>query len=170
MKLLAAPTPAPANTSINNGSALFDQVGCSSCHTRNLTSGPSPVPGLNRVAYHPFSDFALHHMGSQLNDGVHQGDSEPDEFRSAPLWGLGQRLFFMHDGRATNLLQAIAAHSGGTDCFTNQDFDQFSVNGHFFQPFEQIQVCQSEATTVVSNFNALTTAQKQDLLNFLRSL
>jgi len=76
----------------------------------------------------------------------------------------------MHDGRAINLLQAIAAHSGGTDCFTNQDFDQFSVNGHFFQPFEQTQVCQSEATTVVSNFNALTTTQKQDLLNFLRSL
>jgi CxxC motif-containing protein (DUF1111 family) len=170
MRLLAAPTPAPATPSINNGSALFDQVGCSSCHTRNLTTGPSPVPGLNRVTYHPFADFALHHMGSQLNDGVHQGDAEPDEFRTAPLWGLGQRLFFMHDGRAINLLQAIAAHSGGTDCFTNQDFDQFSVNGHFFQPFEQTQVCQSEATTVVSNFNALTTAQKQDLLNFLRSL
>ncbi|HZI57060.1 MAG TPA: di-heme oxidoredictase family protein [Verrucomicrobiae bacterium] len=170
MRLLAAPAPAPATTSINNGSALFDSVGCSFCHSRNLTSGPSPVPGLNRVTYHPFSDFALHHMGSQLNDGVHQGDSEPDEFRTAPLWGVGQRLFFMHDGRTTDLLQAIAAHAGGTDCFTNQDFDQFSVNGHFFQPFEQSNICQSEATTVVSNFNALTTAQKQDLLNFLRSL
>jgi CxxC motif-containing protein (DUF1111 family) len=170
MRLLAPPTPAPTTTSINNGSALFDSVGCSLCHSRNLTSGPSPVAGLNRVTYHPFSDFALHHMGSQLNDGVHQGDAEPDEFRTAPLWGAGQRLFFMHDGRATNLLQAIAAHAGGTDCFTNQDFDQFSVNGHFFQPFEQSNVCQSEATTVVSSFNALTTAQKQDLVNFLRSL
>jgi CxxC motif-containing protein (DUF1111 family) len=125
---------------------------------------------LNRVTYHPFSDFALHHMGSQLNDGIHQGDAEPDEFRTAPLWGVGQRLFFMHDGRTSNLLQAIAAHSGGTDCFTNQDFDQFSVSGHFFQPFEQTQICQSEATTVVNNFNALSATQKQDLLNFLRSL
>jgi CxxC motif-containing protein (DUF1111 family) len=170
MRLLAPPTPAPATASINNGSVLFDQVGCNLCHSRNLTSGPSPVPALNNVTYHPFSDFALHHMGSQLNDGVHQGDSEPDEFRTAPLWGLGQRLFFMHDGRTTNLLQAVAEHAGGTDCFTNQDFDQFSVNGHFFQPFEQTNICASEATTAVSNFNALTAAQKQDLLNFLRSL
>jgi CxxC motif-containing protein (DUF1111 family) len=170
MRLLAPPTPAPANASINNGSALFDQVGCNLCHSRNITSGPSPTPALNNVTYHPFSDFALHHMGSQLNDGVHQGDAEPDEFRTAPLWGLGQRLFFMHDGRANNLLQAIAAHAGGTDCFTNQDFDQFSVNGHFFQPFEQTNICASEATTAVNNFNALTATQKQDVLNFLRSL
>jgi CxxC motif-containing protein (DUF1111 family) len=170
MRLLAAPAPVAANASINNGSALFDQVGCNLCHSRNITTGPSPVPALNAVTYHPFSDFALHHMGSQLNDGVHQGDAEPDEFRTAPLWGLGQRLFFMHDGRTTNLLQAIAAHAGGADCFTNQDFDQFSVAGHFFQPFEQSNICQSEATTAVSNFNALTTAQKQDVLNFLRSL
>jgi CxxC motif-containing protein (DUF1111 family) len=170
MRLLAPPTPAPATASINNGSALFDSVGCNSCHSRNLTTGPSPVSALNRVTYHPFSDFAIHHMGSQLNDGVHQGDAEPDEFRTAPLWGLGQRLFFMHDGRTSNLLQAISAHAGGTDCFTNQDFDQFSVAGHFFQPFEQTQICQSEATTVINNFNALTASQKQDLLNFLRSL
>lgn len=170
MRLLAPPTPAPATTSINNGSALFDQIGCNLCHSRNLTTGSSPIPALNNVTYHPFSDFALHHMGSQLNDGTHQGEAEPDEFRTAPLWGLGQRLFFMHDGRATNLLQAIAAHAGGTDCFSNQDWDQFSVNGHFYQPFESISVCQSEATTAVNNFNALTTTQKQDLLNFLRSL
>jgi len=170
MRLLAPPAPAPANTSINNGSALFDQIGCNACHSRNLTSGPSPTPALNSVTYHPFSDFAIHHMGSQLTDGTHQGNAEPDEFRTAPLWGLGQRLFFMHDGRTSSLLQAIAAHSGGADCFTNQDFDQFSVNGHFFQPFEQTQICQSEATAVVTNFNALNATQKQDLLNFLRSL
>ena len=170
MRLLAAPTPAPATTSINNGSALFDQVGCSLCHSRTLTTAASNFAGLNNVTYHPFSDFALHKMGSQLTDGIHQGEAEPDEFRSAPLWGLGQRLFFLHDGRTTDLLQAIAQHTGGTQCFTNQDFDQFVINGVAYQPFEQRQTCVSEADQVVTNFNALTASQKQDLLNFLRSL
>lgn len=63
-------------------------------------------------------------------------------FRTAPLWGLGQRRFFLHDGRTSNLLTAISAHSSSG----------------------------SEANTVVGNFNALTATQKQDLLNFLRSL
>ncbi|HLJ88905.1 MAG TPA: di-heme oxidoredictase family protein [Candidatus Angelobacter sp.] len=170
MRLLAPPTPAPATASTTNGASLFSSIGCALCHTPTLTTGPSATTAFNNVSYHPYSDFALHQMGSQLDDGVHQGDSEPLEFRTAPLWGVGQRLFFMHDGRASNLLQAIAAHTGGTDCFTNQDFDQFSANGQFFQPFEQIQVCISEADSVVTNFNNLAASQKQDLLNFLRSL
>src|SRR5947209_15443624 len=171
MRLLAPPTPAPATTSINNGAALFEQVGCSQCHSRNLTSGTSPIAALNQVTYHPFSDFAIHKMGDQLDDGIHQADAEPDEFRTAPLWGLGQRLFFLHDGRTTDLLQAIAQHaSTGVNCFTNQDFDQFVINGKAFQPLEQRQTCNSEADAVVANFNALTAAQKQDVLNFLRSL
>lgn len=170
MRLLAAPAPAPATPSINNGSALFDQVGCSLCHSRTFTTAPSNIAGLNNVTYHPFSDFAIHKMGSQLTDGIHQGEAEPDEFRTAPLWGLGQRLFFLHDGRTTDLLQAIAQHTGGNNCFTNQDFDQFLINGTAYQPFEQRQTCVSEADGVVRNFNALTAGQKQDLLNFLRSL
>ena len=170
MRLSAAPTPAPATPSTTNGSNLFNSIGCSLCHTPTLTTGSSPFSALNGATYHPFSDFAIHHMGSQLTDGVHQGDAEPDEFRTAPLWGVGQRLFFMHDGRATNLLQAIAAHTGGNGCFTNQDFDQFTVNGSNFQPFESIQVCVSEADQTVTNFNNLTASQRQDVLNFLRSL
>jgi CxxC motif-containing protein (DUF1111 family) len=170
MRLLAAPTPAPTTASISNGSALFDQVGCSLCHSRTFTTARSNITGLNNVTYHPFSDFALHKMGSQLTDGVHQGDAEPDEFRTAPLWGLGQRLFLLHDGRTTDLLQAIAQHTGGANCFTNQDFDQFIFNGTAFQPFEQRQTCVSEADGVIKNFNALTAGQKQDFLNFLRSL
>lgn len=170
MRLLAAPVPAPATPSTTNGSSLFNSIGCSMCHTPQLTTGPSPYAGLNNATYRPFSDFALHHMGSQLTDGVHQGDAEPDEFRTAPLWGLGQRLFFMHDGRTSDLLTAIAQHTGGNGCFTNQDFDQFTVNGSNFQPFESVQICVSEADKSVTNFNGLTASQKQDLLNFLRSL
>jgi CxxC motif-containing protein (DUF1111 family) len=59
-----------------------------------------------------FSDLLIHHMGSGLADGVSQGGAGPDQFRSAPLWGLGQRLFFLHDGRTSDLLQAIEAHAG----------------------------------------------------------
>jgi len=81
-------------------------------------------------------------MGTDLADNVSQGGAGGDQFRTAPLWGLGQRIFFLHDGRTTNLLVAIDAHES---------------NG-------------SEATQVEENFDALTASQKQDLLNFLRSL
>ncbi|HEY1264846.1 MAG TPA: di-heme oxidoredictase family protein, partial [Terriglobales bacterium] len=94
------------------------------------------------VQYHPYSDFALHHMGSGLSDGVSQGAAGPDEFRSAPLWGLGQRLFFLHDGRTSDLNSAIQAHAGRG----------------------------SEANTVVGRFNRLSRSQRQSVLDFLRSL
>jgi CxxC motif-containing protein (DUF1111 family) len=94
-----------------------------------------------------YSDLLVHNMGSGLADRVSQGSAGPDEFRTAPLWGLGQRVFFLHDGRATpangGLLQAIQAHAGPG----------------------------SEANTVIQLFNTqLNNQQKQDLLNFLRSL
>ena len=63
-------------------------IGCALCHSQTLTTGPSTTPSLNNAAFHPFSDFALHHMGG-LADGVGQGSAEGDQFRTAPLWGLG---------------------------------------------------------------------------------
>ena len=57
-----------------------------------------------------FSDLLLHEMGPGLADDIVQGVSDPDEFRTAPLWGLGQRIFFLHDGRTTDLMEAIQAH------------------------------------------------------------
>jgi CxxC motif-containing protein (DUF1111 family) len=128
--------------SIADGHAQFTSVGCSLCHTETLTTGPSPFGSLNNATYHPFSDFALHVMGLHLADGVVQGAAAGDEFRTAPLWGIGQRIFFIHDGRTKDLMEAIAAH----------------------------QSPGSEANGVIGKFNELTTAQKQDLLNFLRSL
>ena len=103
---------------------------------------------MSNVTYHPYSDFAVHHMGSSLADGVNQGAAGPDEFRTAPLWGLGQRLFFLHDGRTSDLRVAIQQHSSGS-----------TRNGDA-----------SEANTVVSNFNQLSEQDKQNLFNFLRSL
>ena len=88
-----------------------------------------------------YSDLALHKMGD-LADGISQGVAAGDEFRSAPLWGLGQRVFFLHDGRTSDLVKAIEAHdSDGSD-----------------------------AKPVIELYEALSNKEKQDLLNFLRSL
>jgi CxxC motif-containing protein (DUF1111 family) len=162
MRLAAPPTPDLETDSARNGSSLFNTIGCALCHSPSLTAGPSVFStSTDEVTYHPFSDFALHHMGSGLADGINQGAAGPDEFRSAPLWGIGQRLFFLHDGRTSDLLQAIEAHSGcggnSSDRYDNHDRLQHSH-------------CGSEANGVLHNFNNLNPAQVQDILNFLRSL
>jgi hypothetical protein len=132
----------------------------------------SPFTGMSGVAYQPYSDFALHHMGSTLADGVSQGDAGPDEFRTAPLWGVGQRLFFLHDGRTTDLLKAIRLHSSpAANCITTNTSQNFIVNGVPHAPATTVTFCGSEANTVVNNFfTTLTPGQQQDVLNFLRSL
>jgi CxxC motif-containing protein (DUF1111 family) len=171
MRFSAPPEPAPLSASATSGSAAFDSIGCVHCHSRSLTSDESPFGGMSSVTYHPFSDFAVHHMGSTLADGVNQGGAGPGDFRTAPLWGVGQRLFFLHDGRTSDLFQAIQAHtSPGNTCVTTQNFQQFNANGIWFQPFVQSQLCASEANAVVAKYNALSATKQQDVLNFLRSL
>jgi CxxC motif-containing protein (DUF1111 family) len=154
MRFLAPPTPsadgipgAPAAASIQNGKTLFSQIHCDTCHTSSLQTGLSKLtPGLSNQTVGLYSDLLVHNMGSGLADNVAQGAAGPDEFRTAPLWGVGQRIFFLHDGRSGpangGLMHAIQQHSS---------------NG-------------SEANAVISNFNQLSPQQKQDLLNFLRSL
>ena len=170
MRLSAPPTP--ATTAANaGGSALFNAIGCSQCHTPTLTTGTSPYTGMSNVSYHPYSDFALHNMGPNLADGILQGNAGPSEFRTAPLWGLGQRLFFLHDGRTSDLMQAIQSHTSPTSgCTTTQSTIQFQVNGASFQPSTQTLQCGSEANQVIQNFNNLAPSKQQDVLNFLRSL
>ncbi len=142
MRFSAPPEPAAPSPSTTRGAGLFNNVGCALCHTTTLTTGMSKFGGMSIVTYHPFSDFALHHMGGRLSDGINQGAAGPDQFRTAPLWGVGQRLFFLHDGRTSDLIQAIQAHAS---------------NG-------------SEANNVIRRFNSLNRSQVQDVLNFLRSL
>jgi CxxC motif-containing protein (DUF1111 family) len=81
-------------------------------------------------------------MGTVLQDRVSQGQADGDDFRSAPLWGVGQRAFFLHDGRTTNLVTAIEDHAS------------FG----------------SEANEVIDNFNNLPAQTQQNIINFLRSL
>jgi CxxC motif-containing protein (DUF1111 family) len=132
MRYLAPPASpqGPPTPSVQHGNQLFGQIGCALCHTPNL--GQAQL----------YSDLATHNMGQGLNDGITQGLAQGGDWRTAPLWGLGQRLFFLHDGRASDLVTAIAAHASQG----------------------------SEAGDVVNNYNALPTQSKQDLLNFLRSL
>jgi CxxC motif-containing protein (DUF1111 family) len=158
MRFLAPPLPAASTPSTNNGAALFSSVGCALCHTPTLTTTTSQYGALNNVSYHPYSDLALHHMGSTLADGVNQGVAGADEFRTAPLWGIGQRLFFLHDGRTSDLLQAIEDHASPGGCGGNLRWGFHNQN------------CGSEANAVIHRFNALSSTQKQDILNFLRSL
>lgn len=171
IRLSAPPVPVPPTTVTQTGQALFTAVGCAMCHSQTLQSGASPYTGMSSVMYHPYSDFALHHMGSNLADGIVQGGAGPDMFRTAPLWGVGQRLFFMHDGRTSDLLQAIEAHfSPGNVCTNSRSSLQFEANGTSFDPSSSSQTCGSEANSVINRFNSLTPAQKQEILNFLRSL
>jgi len=147
MRMLDQPIPsttAPGGAaSISRGRSLFTAIGCATCHTASLTTSASSItPGLNSATANLFSDVEIHHMGNGLADNVSQGGAGGDQFRTSPLWGLGQRIFFLHDGRTSNLLAAIEAHQS---------------NG-------------SEATNVEENFDSLSPSQQQDLLNFLRSL
>jgi len=150
MRLLAPPTPAPPTASSEKGLELFTKVGCVHCHTPSFTTGAriasgsatSPSAALSNQTVNLFSDLAVHQMGEGLADGIAQGGAGPDEFRTAPLWGVGQRVFFLHDGRTSNLVDAIRAH----------------------------QSRGSEANKVIEHFNELTVQEQQEIIDFLRSL
>jgi len=141
--------------SINNGREIFAKVGCSLCHTPTLTTGDSTVAVLRNRPVNLYSDLLLHNMGPGLADDILQGQALGDEFRTAPLWGLGQRIFFLHDGRTSDLVEAIREHSSRENMHRR-------LGNRKFKP--------SEANAVIDNFNRLGENEKQDVLNFLRSL
>ena len=151
-RFLAPPTPSATEpggaASITRGRQVFGNIGCGLCHTPSLQTTATTVAALSNQQVALFSDLAVHRMGPRLADNILQGNAGPDEFRTAPLWGLGQRIFLLHDGRTTDLGQAIQEHaSGGT-----------------------LQFAPSEANRVIQTFRLLSDAAQQDLLNFLRSL
>jgi CxxC motif-containing protein (DUF1111 family) len=149
-RMLAPPTPAPATPSSENGRSTFAKIGCAQCHTPSLTTGKMiasgsstrPSAALSNQTANLYSDLLVHHMGEGLADGITQGGAGPDEFRTAPLWGVGQRVFFLHDGRTTNLVDAIRDHRSRG----------------------------SEANRVIERFKKLSTQEQQEIIDFLRSL
>ena len=149
MRLLAPPTPITDTDTIVRGRKLFGDAGCAMCHTPTLHTGKKvAVEALQDKDVNLYSDLVLHNMGSGLADDVSQGNAAGDEFRTAPLWGLGKRIFFLHDGRTKDLLEAIQAHAGS--------------GGGQYVP--------SEANQVIGQFNQFNEIDKQHVLNFLRSL
>jgi CxxC motif-containing protein (DUF1111 family) len=111
MQFLAPPPPLPMNRAAIAGQDLFIKVNCVACHTPSFKTGPSAIPPLNFKNVPLYSDLLLHDMGS-LGDGIAQAAAGPNELRSAPLWGLRARSPFLHDGRASTILEAILLHDG----------------------------------------------------------
>jgi len=135
--------------SIARGRAAFETVGCAMCHTPSLRSrAEADYPALANRDVNLFSDLALHNMGPDLADDIVQGRARGDEFRTAPLWGVGVRAYFLHDGRTANIVEAIRAHR--------------SAGNHRYGP--------SEANAVIDSYDALSPTEQQDLVNFLRAL
>jgi CxxC motif-containing protein (DUF1111 family) len=173
MRFVDAPQPVPLSSSAQHGKQLFNSVGCALCHTPSFTTlgFSNPTTPAQEIGPHVqafrgktvnlFSDLLVHKMGATLADNIVQGNAGPDEFRTTPLWGVGQRLFFLHDGRTSDLMVAIQDHFSreGSDGGDNPAKDQSSVS---YGP--------SEANAVIQRFNALLESGKQDILDFLRSL
>jgi Di-haem oxidoreductase, putative peroxidase len=150
MRFTDAPQPDPhPGLSAQRGQTVFNNIGCGLCHTPQMQTAPNMQSSvLQNRPVNLFSDLLLHHMGAGLADDIIQGAAGPDEFRTTPLWGVGQRLFFLHDGRSANLLDAINQHSSPAS------------NGY----------AASEANAVINNFQTLSRRDQQAILDFLRSL
>jgi len=143
-----APDPNPSESAVH-GKTLFSDVGCALCHTAQMQTAPvmnSAV--LENRPVNAFTDLMVHHMGPNLADDINQGQAAGDEFRTTPLWGVGQRIFFLHDGRTSNLLEAIRQHASPASS----------------------KYAASEANGVVRRFNRLSPKDQQAVLDFLRSL
>lgn len=114
----------PARRDINKqpvlaGKKAFYEMGCVSCHTpKFVTRRDAPNKAQSFQLIWPYSDFLLHDMGEGLADGQAVGDATGNEWRTPPLWGIGLtkrvngHTFFLHDGRARNLTEAILWHGG----------------------------------------------------------
>ena len=112
------------------GKQTFYAAGCTSCHTpKFVTSRDAENAGQKFQLIWPYSDFLLHDMGEGLADGRPEAQASGSEWRTPPLWGIGLtetvsgHTFFLHDGRARNLIEAIVWHGGeaqaARDAFVN---------------------------------------------------
>ena len=128
-----------------SGERLFEQMGCASCHTPTLLTGPSALEAVAGQTIHPYTDLLLHDMGPGLADGRDDFLATGTEWRTPPLWGIGllekvnghERL--LHDGRARGLEEAILWHDG-------------------------------EGATAKQRFAEASASRRADLLTFLQSL
>ncbi|MET1028610.1 MAG: di-heme oxidoredictase family protein [Dongiaceae bacterium] len=141
-----ATLPTPGHTGpkqVAAGERLFAAAGCGGCHRPGFDLPPTAGEPARKIA--PYSDLLLHDMGAGLADGIVEGKARGNEWRTAPLWGLGQAAAadgpaaLLHDGRARSILEAILWHGG-------------------------------EAKPAQQRVVAMSPAERRDLIAFLRSL
>jgi CxxC motif-containing protein (DUF1111 family) len=152
MRFLAPPVPVllydgVTNDQITKGDAAFTKAGCDVCHKRSMMTGNHANAALRGIAVNLFSDLLVHNVGT--GDGITQGLANGNQFRTAPLWGAGQRLFFLHDGSKTDLVDVINAHGGEATRVINN--------------FNGVSVGKDKSSN-------LTADERQNLVFFLRSL
>ena len=125
------------NPEVLRGEALFGEIGCASCHTPVLRTTSAmvrtllgtEVPELSNQEIHPYTDLLLHDLGAELADPYRQGIAEGAEWRTTPLWGIGLQSvinghsYFLHDGRARSLQEAILWHGGESEVVTQRFID-----------------------------------------------
>jgi len=110
---------------VKRGQILFDQAGCTSCHIPTVTTGVlESVPEVSNQVIHPYTDLLLHDMGEGLADDRSDFLANGREWKTPPLWGIGftkvvnGHTFFLHDGRARNLMEAVLWHGGEAESAT----------------------------------------------------
>ncbi|MGY5512561.1 di-heme oxidoreductase family protein [Vibrio antiquarius] len=105
--------------SVKLGQKIFAASGCESCHKTSVKTAKRPeLPALSEQLIHPYTDMLLHDMGEGLADNRPEYLANGREWRTAPLWGIGYteevngHTYFLHDGRARNLMEAVLWHGG----------------------------------------------------------
>jgi len=127
---------------VNPRGQVFSNVGCQACHTKTLTNREIAADGQSNVYDPAFQRFCRARNGDRIGRRRVAGKRQWQRIPHGPLWGVGQRIFFLHDGRTKDLQEAIQQHASRG----------------------------SEANTVINNYNLLSRDDKQSLLNYLRSL
>ena len=147
LKTLKAPVQrSKDNDEVLKGKDLFIRIGCEKCHRQTLKAGNSPIEALSNKEFHPYTDLLLHDMGSGLDDGYTEGSAKTFEWRTAPLWGLG-----------------LSAKSQGGEYFLMHDGRAKSIE-------EAILMHGGESTGSREKFNTLSPAEKETIIQFLKSL
>jgi CxxC motif-containing protein (DUF1111 family) len=112
LTFMGPPPRGPVTDVTRRGENLFIKIGCATCHTPVMKTGPSSNPALNQVDVPLYSDLLTHYVGAVLDDRVAEGDVGGGRWRTPPLWGLRLRKFYLHDGRTSDLVETISLHSG----------------------------------------------------------
>ncbi len=104
------------------GREFFEKANCTACHIPEMKTGDFPdIPELENQMIRPFTDLLLHDMGEELADNRPDGEADGMEWRTSPLWGIGltktvnDHTYFLHDGRARNLEEAVLWHGGESE-------------------------------------------------------